>query len=95
MKKYTILKQLCNLIPGHLVNRLAKEHGVDKKCRTFDEWSHVAALIYAQLTHAIGLNDVCDGLRMNSSALSTIRGASPPSRNNFSHANKVRDAAMG
>ena len=45
MKKYTILKQLCNLIPGHLVNRLAKEHGVDKKCRTFDEWSHVAALI--------------------------------------------------
>ena len=95
MKKYTILKQLCNLIPGHLVNRLAKEHGVDKKCRTFDEWSHVAALIYAQLTHAIGLNDVCDGLRMNSSALSTIRGATLPSRNNFSHANKVRDAAMG
>jgi hypothetical protein len=27
--------------------------------------------------------------------LSAIRGATPPTRNNFSHANKVRDAAMG
>jgi len=31
--------------------------GVDKKARTFSPWSHLASLIYAQLTHAIGLND--------------------------------------
>ena len=65
-----------------------------KKSRTFTPWSHVTALIYAQLTHAIGLNDVCDALRMNRGALATIRGATPPSRNNLSHANKVRDAQM-
>jgi len=95
MKKYTILKQLCNLIPGHQVSRLAKKHGVDKKSRTFTPWSHVVSLLYAHVTHAIGLNDVCDGLQMNRSALSTIRGATPPTRNNLSHANKVRDSAMG
>jgi RNAse (barnase) inhibitor barstar len=94
MKRYTMLKQVCNLIPPHLVNRLAKEHGVDKKSRTFTPWSHVVSLLYAHTTHAIGLNDVCDGLRMNQGALATIRGAVPPTRNNLSHANKVRDAAM-
>lgn len=94
MKKYTMFKQVCNLIPPHWVNELAKEYGVDEKSRTFTPWSHVTALVYAQLTHAIGWNDVCDGLRMNQGALATIRGATPPSRNNLSHANKGRDARM-
>jgi len=89
-----MFKQVCNLIPPHLVNKLAREYGAEEKSRTFTPWSHVAALVYAQLTHAIGLNDVCDGLRMNRGALATIRGATPPSRNNLSHANKVRDARM-
>ena len=94
MKKYTMFKQVCNLIPPHLVNKLAREYGAEEKSRTFTPWSHVAALVYAQLTHAIGLNDVCDALRMNRGTLATIRGATPPSRNNLSHANKVRDARM-
>jgi hypothetical protein len=91
---YTILKQVCNLIPPHLVNRLATEYGVDEQSRTFTPWSHVVAQQYAQLTHAIGLNDVCDALSMNAGVLATIRGATPPSRNNLSHANKIRDNRM-
>jgi len=94
MKKYTMFKQVCNLIPGHLVNRLAKETGVEKKSRTFSPWSHVVTHIYAHLTHAIGLNDVCDGLRMHRGFLSVIRGATPPSRNNLSNANKKRNPQM-
>ena len=31
---------------------------------------------------------------MNEGVLATIRGATPPSRNNLSHANKIRDCAM-
>lgn len=91
---YTILKQLCNLIPGPVLRRLAAEYGVDEQSRTFSPWSHVVALLYAQLTHAIGLNDVCDALRMNQAALGTLRGATPPSRNNLSHANKIRNCGM-
>jgi IS4 transposase len=92
--KLTILRQLCNYIPGHLVPKLARETGVDEQARTFDEWSHVVSLCYAQLTHSLGLNDVCDALQLNSGPLSAIRGATPPSRNNLSHANKVRTADM-
>jgi len=92
--KLTILRQLCNYIPNHLVPKLARETGVDEQARTYDEWSHIVTLGYAQLTHSIGLNDVCDALQLNSGPLSAIRGATPPSRNNLSHANKVRDSLM-
>jgi len=43
---------------------------------------------------AIGLNDVSDALRLHSGMPVTLRWATPPSRNNFSHANKERDAAL-
>lgn len=77
-----------------MVPKLARETKVDQKARSFSPWSHVVSLLFAQLTHAIGLNDVCDSLGLHSGPLSAIRGATAPSRNNLSHANKVRDAAM-
>ena len=89
-----VFNQLCKLIPVGMVRNLASEHGVDKKCRTFSAWIHVACLLYAQLTHSIGLNDVCDALRHHGSKLFAIRGATPPSRNGLSHANKTREADM-
>jgi len=92
--QFSVLRQICNLIPSHLVPKLARETGVDKKARTFKPWSHLISLLYAQLTHAIGLNDVCDALRLHSGLLVTLRAATPPSRNNLSHANKERDASL-
>ncbi len=87
-------RQICNFIPEFLVSKLARETGVDKKVRTFSAWSHLIALLFAQLTHSIGLNDVCDSLGLRSGPLSSIRGATAPTRNNLSHANKVRSAEM-
>jgi hypothetical protein len=92
--KLNLLRQICNLIPEFLVFKLARETGVDKKVRTFSAWSHVVSLLFAQLTHSIGLNDVCDALGLHSGPLSSLRGATAPTRNNLSHANKVRSAEM-
>lgn len=77
-----------------MVCNLAKQYHVDRKSRTFSAWSHVVSLLYAQLTHAIGLNDVCDALRHHSAKLFAIRQATPPSRNGLSHANRERNADM-
>lgn len=52
------------------------------------------SLVYAQLTHAVSLNDVCDGLRMNETMLTPIRGAKAPAKNTLSHANRERDCLM-
>lgn len=90
--KYTILKQLCEHIPAYWVSKIAREH--DIASRTFSPWSQVVAMIHAHLTHAIGLNDVCDGLRNHQGLLSTMRGAKAPSRNGLSHANKTRSSNM-
>ena len=91
---FTLLRQLCNLIPPHLVPKLARDTGVADKARTFSPWSHVVSLMYAQLTHALGLNDVCDGLRLHSGPLSAVRGATPASKNGLSTANRERPAHM-
>ena len=90
----TVLRQLVDLIPTYLVPKLARQHGVDEKARTFSPWSHVVALLYAQLSHALSLNDVCDALRLRATPLRALRGATPPSRNNLSHANKTRSCTM-
>lgn len=92
--QFSTLHQVCSLIPPHLVSKLARVHGVDKRSRTFSPWSHVVTLVYAQLVHALSLNDVCDGLRLFRGDLRRVRGATPPSRNALSHANKERPASM-
>jgi len=91
-KKPAIFRQVCELIPPHLVSKLARKH--DVKSRDITPWSHTVSMLYAQFTHAIGLNDVSDALRANRSMLASIRGAKPPSRNGLSNANKTRDPKM-
>jgi len=90
--KFSLLQQLCNLIPNHLVPQLVRATDSEAKARTFSPWNHVVSLLYAQLTHSIGLNDVCDALRLQSGQLSSIRGATPPARNTLFHGGKVRPA---
>ena len=46
------------------------------------------------MAHSLSLNDICDDLRNHSGALSALRGATPPSRNGLSHANRERNADM-
>lgn len=89
-----VLAQLCKLIPSHAVSRIARELGDEKKARTFSAWSHVVALLYAQLCHSISLADVCDALALRVSRLSLLRGATPPARNTLSHANSERDPKL-
>lgn len=90
----SVLAQLCNLIPGQLVPKLGRQCGVDAKARSFSPWSHVVALLYAQFTHSMSLNDVCDALRHHGSKLLRVRKATAPSKNALSHANRGRDGAM-
>jgi len=89
-----IFNQPCKLIPAGMVRSLAVEYGIDKKSRTFSPWSHVVCLLYCHLTHSTGLNDLCGALRHHSAKLFAVRGATLPSRNELSHANKERNADM-
>jgi hypothetical protein len=85
------LQQILKLIPLGLITRHARETGVADKSRSFSVVSHLAAMLFAQLSHAMGLNDVCDWLRLKTKALARI-GVTPPSKNGLFHANKERSA---
>lgn len=86
-----VLGQLLKYIPRGIVDAAAREHGVDAKARTYSVWSHLAAMVFVQLAHALSLNDVCDWLRLKRQAIAGF-GVTPPSRNTLSHANKGRSA---
>jgi len=53
----------------------------------------MAVMVFVQLAHALSLNDACDWLRLKARAIAGL-GMTPPSRNNLSHANKVRDTSF-
>ena len=86
-----VLKQMLNLIPRGMINRHALATGVEANARSFTVVSHLSAMLFAQLSHAMGLNDVCDWLRLKSAVLARF-GVTPPSKNGLSNANKKRDA---
>ena len=92
--QFNILRQICNHIPAHEVAKIARATGAEEKSRTFKPWSHVVSLVYGQLTHSLGLNDLCDSLQLHSGPLASVRGATAPSRNGLSHANRERPAEM-
>ncbi len=87
----TALQQLLILIPLRLVGLHTRKSGVEAMARSLSVRSHLAAMLFAQLANAIGLNDVCDWLRLKRAGLSRF-GVTPPSRNTLSHVNKHRDA---
>ena len=82
---------MLKFIPRDLIHKAAKETGVDVKARTYTVLSHLGTMLFVQLAHALSLNDVCDWLRLKARAIAAF-GLTPPSRNNLSNSNKVRDA---
>lgn len=88
-----VLAQLLKYIPRSIVNAAAIGHGIKANARNFCVLSHMSAMIFLQLNHALSLNDVCDWLRLKARAIAGI-GITPPARNTLSHANTNRDAAF-
>lgn len=87
-----MFRQLCNLIPGHVIPKLAREREID--ARGFSATSHVLSLLYGHASHAFSLNEICDALSVHQAEFLRIRGATAPARNTFSNANRTRNPAM-
>ena len=87
-----VLGQIFKHIPAKLIEKLKNKYKI--QTRSFSETSHVAAMIFAQLSHALSLNDICDCLKFHKGYLIQIRNCSPPSRNGLAHTNATRNAAL-
>ena len=87
-----VLAQVVKFIPPKYIDVLARSYNI--QTRSFSATSHVVAMLYAHLSHALSLNDICDALQNHSGTLSQIRNCTPPTRNGLSYANRTRNADM-
>ena len=87
-----VLGQIVKHIPGKLIEKLKAKYKI--QTRAFSATSHVVAMIFAQLSHALSLNDICDCLHFRKGYLAQIRDCVPPSRNGLAHANATRNAGL-
>lgn len=88
---YPIICQIVNTVPVQFIAETAKEHKV--LSRTFSPKSHVAAMLYCQVSKTESLNSICDVARAND-ALWRSMGVAPPMRNTLSNANAQRPSGM-
>ena len=66
-----VLGQIVKHIPAKLIEKLKSKYRI--QTRSFSETSHVVAMLFAQLSHALSLNDICDCLRFHKGYLAQIR----------------------
>ena len=88
---YPIICQIVNTSPTQFVAETAKAHRV--LSRTFSPKSHVAAMLYCQVSKTESLNSICDVARAND-ALWRSMDVTPPMRNTLSNANAQRPSDM-
>jgi len=82
---------MVNTIPTQFIAESAKAHKV--LSRTFSPKSHVAAMLYCQVSKTESLNSICDVARAND-ALWRSMGVTPPVRNTLANANAQRPSGM-
>ena len=88
---YPIICQIVNLIPHQFIAETARTHKV--LSRTFSPKSHVAAMLYCQVSKTESLNSICDVALANETLWQSM-GITVPHRNTFANANAMRPSAM-
>ena len=79
-----VLGQIVKLIPKKLIEKLKNKYKI--QTRSSSATSHVVAMLYAQLSHALSLNDICDCLRFHAGYLSQIRDCMSQAISTWRHA---------
>ena len=74
-RNMAVLGQIVKHIPGKLIEKLKGKYKI--QTRAFSATSHVAAMIFAHLSHALSLNDICDSLHFRKGNLAQIRDCVP------------------
>ena len=89
----TVLSQIAAFLPRHEFEKLAKEHHVGRKFRSFSRWSQFMALMIGQLAGRVSLRDLADNIATRSRRLYHL-GMRSVSRSNLARVNDNQPAAL-
>lgn len=87
------LSELLTALPRSRFNELVDKHQSDKHCKGFNSWSHLLAMIYAQLSGARSLREMETGYNAQVHHHYHL-GVGPLKRSTLSDANSKRDCAL-
>ena len=86
----TVLAQILSLIPRGEFEKLAREHGAQKRVRSFPCWAQLACLVYAQLSRQTSLRDLVIALETKRPFLYHCFGTTDVRRSTLADANEHR-----
>jgi Transposase DDE domain/Domain of unknown function (DUF4372) len=86
----TVLSQILSLVPRGEFEKLAREHGGEKRIRSFPCWTQFACLVYAQLSRQTSLRDLELALETKNAFLYHCFGATEIRRSTLADANESR-----
>ena len=86
----TVLAQILSLVPRREFEKLAREHGAEKRIRSFPCWAQLGCLVYAQLSRQTSLRDLVIALETKRPLLYHCFGATAVRRTTLADANENR-----
>jgi len=86
----TVLTQILSLIPRREFEKLTREHGGEKRVRSFPCWAQLGSLVYAQLSRQTSLRDLVIALETKRPLLYHCFGTTTVHRTTLADANENR-----
>ena len=89
----SVFHSVLKYLPWARFERLVEAHGADARVRRLSTKSQLVALLYGQLSGAVGLREIVSGLQSQAVRLYHL-GVKPVRRSTLSDANALRPAAL-
>jgi hypothetical protein len=86
----TVLAQILTIFKLINFKNIVEKLGTDKFSKTFNSWSHLVSMMFAQLSGASSLRELVFGLQLAGGSLFQLGMNKPPTRSNLSETNSKR-----
>jgi hypothetical protein len=86
-----IIKQILELIPGHLLQNSITKHKSDKFCSKYKTYDHLVSQMFGQLNKCQTLTDISTAIGVNTTFIADLGLKQSPARSTMSDGNAKRD----
>jgi IS4 transposase len=86
-----VIRQIIDLIPRHLLQRVIQKHQSDKYCHKYKTYDQMVALLFGQLCRCSTLEDISVGIGASKIFIQDLGLEQSPAKSTMSDGNKKRD----
>jgi hypothetical protein len=85
-----LIRQIIDLIPGHLLHHCIQKHQSDKGCSKYMTYDQLVALSFGQLNRCQTLQDISTGISVSETFIADLNLKQSPARSTMGDGNKNR-----